>query len=148
MKINKAMLIGVIGATIGIIALQFITNASGVELVAASFGATFVLIFALPDSPVVKPKNIVGGYLISTVIALLVFEFIGNDPFSLGLAFGLSFVLMQLTKTLHPPAGSIPLLILFVPPDWKFILTPILAGVIFILIYAKFYSYVLKKFNP
>ncbi len=148
MKINKAMLIGVIGATIGIIALQFITNASGVELVVASFGATFVLIFALPDSPVVKPKNIVGGYLISTSISLLVFEFIGNDPFSLGLAFGLSFVLMQLTKTLHPPAGSIPLLILFVPPDWKFILTPILAGVIFILIYAKFYSYVLKKFNP
>jgi len=148
MKINKAMLIGVIGATIGIIALQFITNASGVELVAASFGATFILIFALPDSPVVKPKNIVGGYLISTSISLLVFEFIGNDPFSLGLAFGLSFVLMQLTKTLHPPAGSIPLLILFVPPDWKFILTPILAGVIFILIYAKFYTYVLKKFKP
>lgn len=148
MKKNKAMLLGVLGATIGIIALQFITNASGVELVAASFGATFVLIFALPDSPVVKPKNIVGGYLISTSISLLVFEFIGNDPFSLGLAFGLSFVLMQLTKTLHPPAGSIPLLILFVPPDWKFILTPILAGVIFILIYAKFYSYVLKKFNP
>ena len=148
MKINKAMLLGVLGATIGIIALQFITNASGVELVAASFGATFVLIFALPDSPVVKPKNIVGGYLISTSISLLVFEFIGNDPFSLGLAFGLSFVLMQFTKTLHPPAGSIPLLILFVPPDWKFILTPILAGVIFILIYAKFYSYVLKKFNP
>ena len=148
MKINKAMLLGILGATIGIIALQFITNASGVELVAASFGATFVLIFALPDSPVVKPKNIVGGYLISTSISLLVFEFIGNDPFSLGLAFGLSFVLMQLTKTLHPPAGSIPLLILFVPPDWKFILTPILAGVIFILIYAKFYSYVLKKFNP
>jgi CBS-domain-containing membrane protein len=147
MKINKAMLLGVLGATIGIIALQFITNASGVELVAASFGATFVLIFALPDSPVVKPKNIVGGYLISTSISLLVFEFIGNDPFSLGLAFGLSFVLMQLTKTLHPPAGSIPLLILFVPPDWKFILTPILAGVIFILIYAKFYSYVLKKFK-
>jgi CBS-domain-containing membrane protein len=148
MKKNKAMLLGVLGATIGIIALQFITNASGVELVAASFGATFVLIFALPDSPVVKPKNIVGGYLISTSISLLVFEFIGNDPFSLGLAFGLSFVLMQLTKTLHPPAGSIPLLILFVPPDWKFILTPILAGVIFILIYAKFYSFVLKKFNP
>lgn len=148
MKINKAMLLGVLGATIGIIALQFITNASGVELVAASFGATFVLIFALPDSPVVKPKNIVGGYLISTSISLLVFEFIGNDPFSLGLAFGLSFVLMQLTKSLHPPAGSIPLLILFVPPDWKFILTPILAGVIFILIYAKFYSYVLKKFKP
>ena len=148
MKKNRAMLLGVLGATIGIIALQFITNVSGVELVAASFGATFVLIFALPDSPVVKPRNIIGGYLISTSIALLVFEFIGNDPFSLGLAFGLSFVFMQLTKTLHPPAGSIPLLILFVPPDWKFVLTPILVGVILILVYSKFYNFILIKFKP
>ena len=147
MKINKAMLLSVLGATIGIIALQFITNASGVELVAASFGATFVLIFALPDSPVVKPKNIVGGYLISTSISLLVFEFIGNDPFSLGLAFGLSFVLMQLTKTLHPPAGSIPLLIMFSKPDWSYVITPILVGVILILVYEKFYSIILKKFK-
>ncbi len=148
MKKNKAMLLGVLGATIGIIALQFVTNASGVELVAASFGATFVLIFALPDSPVVKPRNIIGGYLISTSIALLVFEFIGNDPFSLGLAFGLSFVFMQLTKTLHPPAGSIPLLILFVPPDWKFVLSPILVGVVLILLYSRFYNYVLGKIKP
>ena len=148
MKKNRAMLLGVLGATIGIIALQFITNVSGVELVAASFGATFVLIFAIPDSPVVKPRNIIGGYLISTSIALLVFEFIGNDPFSLGLAFGLSFVFMQLTKTLHPPAGSIPLLILFVPPDWKFVLTPILVGVILILVYSKFYNFILIKFKP
>ena len=148
MKKNRAMLLGILGATIGIIALQFITNVSGVELVAASFGATFVLIFAIPDSPVVKPRNIIGGYLISTSIALLVFEFIGNDPFSLGLAFGLSFVFMQLTKTLHPPAGSIPLLILFVPPDWKFVLTPILVGVILILVYSKFYNFILIKFKP
>ncbi|MGA0082813.1 MAG: HPP family protein [Candidatus Nanopelagicales bacterium] len=148
MKKNRAMLLGVLGATIGIIALQFITNVSGVELVAASFGATFVLIFALPDSAVVKPRNIIVGYLISTSIALLVFEFIGNDPFSLGLAFGLSFVLMQITKTLHPPAGSIPLLILFLPPDWKFVLTPILVGVILILVYSKFYNFILIKFKP
>jgi len=55
--------------------------------------------------------------------------------------------LMQLTKTLHPPAGSIPLLIMFSKPDWSYVITPILVGVILILVYEKFYSFVLKKFK-
>jgi CBS-domain-containing membrane protein len=54
---------------------------------------------------------------------------------------------MQLTKTLHPPAGSVPLLIMFSEPEWSFVLTPILAGVILILAYEKFYNYILKKFK-
>jgi CBS-domain-containing membrane protein len=147
MKKYESMLLGVIGATAGIIILQLISTTTDIKLIVASFGATFVLVFALPDSPVVKPRSIIGGYLISTSIALMVFEFIGNDPFSLGLAFGLSFGLMQLTKTLHPPAGSIPLLIMYTPPDWKFVVMPVLSGVILILLYERFYSFVLKKFK-
>jgi CBS-domain-containing membrane protein len=54
---------------------------------------------------------------------------------------------MQLTKTLHPPAGSIPLLIMFSEPDWSYVVTPILIGVILILVYEKFYNFVLKKFK-
>jgi CBS-domain-containing membrane protein len=75
------------------------------------------------------------------------YQLMGNNPLSLGLAFGLSFVLMQLTKTLHPPAGSIPLLIMFSEPDWSYVITPILIGVILILVYEKFYNFVLKKFK-
>jgi CBS-domain-containing membrane protein len=148
MKKYESLLLGVIGATVGVIILQLISTTTEIKLVVASFGATFVLIFALPESPVVKPRSIIGGYLISTSIALMVFEFIGNDPFSLGLAFGLAFGLMQLTKTLHPPAGSIPLLIMYTPPDWKFLIMPVLAGVIVILIYERFYSFILKKVKP
>jgi CBS-domain-containing membrane protein len=148
MKKYESLLLGVVGATVGVIILQLISTTTEIKLVVASFGATFVLIFALPESPVVKPRSIIGGYLISTSIALMVFEFIGNDPFSLGLAFGLAFGLMQLTKTLHPPAGSIPLLIMYTPPDWKFLIMPVLAGVIVILIYERFYSFILKKVKP
>jgi CBS-domain-containing membrane protein len=148
MKKYESLLLGVVGATVGVIILQLISTTTEIKLVVASFGATVVLIFALPESPVVKPRSIIGGYLISTSIALMVFEFIGNDPFSLGLAFGLAFGLMQLTKTLHPPAGSIPLLIMYTPPDWKFLIMPVLAGVIVILIYERFYSFILKKVKP
>ncbi len=148
MKKYESMLLGAMGATIGIILLQVLSESSNIALLVAPFGATFVLVFALPESPLVKPKNIIGGYLIATFTGLVFYQFLGNNPYSLGLAFGISFVLMQLTKTLHPPAGSIPLLIMFSKPDWSYIITPILVGVILILVYEKFYNFVLDKIKP
>jgi len=148
MKKYESMLLGAMGATIGIVLLQLLSESSNIDLLVAPFGATFVLVFALPESPLVKPKNIIGGYLIATFTGLVFYQFLGNNPYSLGLAFGISFVLMQLTKTLHPPAGSIPLLIMFSKPDWSYIITPILVGVILILVYEKFYNFVLNKFKP
>ena len=141
------MLLGALGATLGIVLLQVLSETSNIALLVAPFGATFVLVFALPESPLVKPRNIIGGYLIATIIGITFYQLMGNNPLSLGLAFGLSFVLMQLTKTLHPPAGSVPLLIMFSEIDWSFVISPILLGVILILIYEKFYNFVLKKFK-
>jgi hypothetical protein len=40
------------------------------------------------------------------------------------------------------------LLIMYTPPDWKFLIMPVLAGVIVILIYERFYSFILKKVKP
>jgi hypothetical protein len=148
MKKYESMLLGALGATLGIVLLQVLSETANLALLVAPFGATFVLVFALPESPLVKPRNIIGGYLISTIIGLGFYELLGNNPLSLGLAFGLTFVLMQLTKTLHPPAGSVPILIMFSEIDWTFVLTPILVGVILILLYEKFYKFVLKKFKP
>jgi CBS-domain-containing membrane protein len=147
MKKYESMLLGALGATLGIVLLQVLSETSNIALLVAPFGATFVLVFALPESPLVKPRNIIGGYLIATIIGITFYQLMGNNPLSLGLAFGLSFVLMQLTKTLHPPAGSVPLLIMFSEIDWSFVISPILLGVILILIYEKFYSFVLKKFK-
>jgi CBS-domain-containing membrane protein len=148
MKKYESMLLGALGATLGIVLLQVLSETANLALLVAPFGATFVLVFALPESPLVKPRNIIGGYLISTIIGLGFYELLGNNPLSLGLAFGLTFVVMQLTKTLHPPAGSVPILIMFSEIDWTFVLTPILVGVILILLYEKFYKFVLKKFKP
>ncbi len=147
MKKYESMLLGAMGATIGIVLLQVLSETSNIALLVAPFGATFVLVFALPESPLVKPRNIIGGYLIATVLGLAFYQFMGNNAISMGLAFGITFVLMQLTKTLHPPAGSIPILIMFSKPDWSYVITPVLVGVILILVYEKFYSFVLKKFK-
>jgi len=35
---------------------------------------------------------------------------------------------MHLTRTVHPPAGSNPVIIMLTQPSWKFLLTPTTCG--------------------
>jgi len=120
-----------------------------VTLLAASFGASCVLVFATPQSPLARPKNVIGGHLISAFVGLVLFVLLGASPLAMALGTGLAIALMQATDTLHPPAGGDPLIVLLAtgtanPVGWSFLLTPILAGTVAIVIvgwlYHKFVS--------
>jgi CBS-domain-containing membrane protein len=101
-------------------------------LLVAPFGASSVLVFALPQSPLAQPTNVIGGHLISTLIGILFFAIMGAQPVSFALAVGLAIAAMQATDTLHPPAGADPIVVLAAGASWQFLLTPILAGTIVI----------------
>jgi len=115
-------------------------------LLAASFGASCVLVFAIPQSPLARPKNVIGGHLISTLVGLILLFTLGASPLTMALGVGLAIALMQATETLHPPAGGDPLIVLLAAGayGWSFLLTPILIGTVAIVIigwlYHKFVS--------
>lgn len=94
----------------------------------APFGASCVLAFGVPDSPLSQPRNIIGGHLISTTIGVLVLMLFGNEWYSMTLGVGLAIAVMQLTKTTHPPAGADPLVVIASGVSWNFILNPVLSG--------------------
>lgn len=98
----------------------------------APFGATTVLVFALPQSPLAQPRNVIFGHLLAALVGLIFVKFIGVYPWSLALATGVAITLMMLTKTVHPPAGANPILIMLLNPGWEFLLTPVLVGVLII----------------
>jgi CBS-domain-containing membrane protein len=52
------------------------------------------------------------------------------EPCSMALAKGIGVLLMLLTNTNHPPAGTNPLLILITQQDWPFLFNPVLASAI------------------
>ena len=54
-------------------------------------------------------------------------------------AVGTAIGLMKLTRTVHPPACSNPLIIFALKPSWTFLLFPTLAGAALIIIFALFY---------
>jgi len=130
-----------VGAFIAIAVLLYLTNITGYTLILASFGASCVLLFALPEAPLAQPKNVIGGHMITAFIGLLAAHFLPISPLVIALAVGIGIGLMVLSGTTHPPAGGNPLIILLGIPnaDWSFLLFPVLSGTILLVIIASLY---------
>ncbi|UUM31973.1 HPP family protein [Vibrio japonicus] len=127
-----------VGATIAIGLLSFLEfSLSEVALLMAPFGATAVLVFGVPDSPLAQPKNVIFGHMITAIIGVAFAQYVGVTPLTLALATGLGVSLMLLTKTTHPPAGANPMLIMLAGQGWSFIFTPVLIGAVLIVLVGK-----------
>ncbi|WP_198782743.1 HPP family protein [Shewanella putrefaciens] len=105
----------------------------------APFGATMVLLFALPESPLAQPRNILCGHLLTSLIGLIMLNTLGASPLTLGLAVGLGIAVMMLTQTVHPPAGANPLVAMLTAQHWDFLYTPVASGALLILAFGWLY---------
>lgn len=128
----KFTLISFVGAVIAIGATGWLSHASGTPWLMAAFGASCVLAFGVPDSPLAQPRSIIGGHLVSTQVGLVVLNTLGNSWWAGALAVGLALAAMQQTRTLHAPAGANPLVVLAAGARLSFLFTPVLLGSIVI----------------
>ena len=120
-------------ALIGLLNSIYLSTSDNLFLV-GSFGATSVLIFGVINSPLAQPRNLIGGHLISAIVGVTVNIFIKEQWLAAALAVSVSIVLMQVTKTLHPPGGATALIAVIGSPEIKslgylYVLSPILSGV-------------------
>ena len=53
---------------------------------------------------------------------------------------GTAIACMQLTDTVHPPAGSNPVIVMLTAPSWNFLLTPTLIGALLLVLVAVFFN--------
>lgn len=117
-----------LGALVTIAVLARLSVASGYELLMAPFGASCVLAFGLPDSPLSQPRSIIGGHLVASLVGLLVLHLFGSGPWMMALAVACAIAAMQLTRTVHAPAGADPLAVMLAQAGWDFLLFPAAAG--------------------
>ncbi|TCS63572.1 HPP family protein [Varunaivibrio sulfuroxidans] len=118
------------GALIAIAALAFLTETTQHPLLLGSFGATCVLVFGFPDSPFSQPRNVIGGHVLSSFTGLVFISVLGVTWWSAALALATAIAVMQLTRTVHPPAGSNPVIIMLTHASWPFLLNPTLTGAV------------------
>ncbi|MFZ5743764.1 MAG: HPP family protein [Pseudomonadota bacterium] len=76
----------------------------------ASMGASAVLVFVLPASPLAQPWPVFGSHLVAAAIGVGVHALLGATWLSAGLSVGLAIAAMSLLRCLHPPAGGTVLL--------------------------------------
>lgn len=129
-----------LGGVLAIASVGYIANASQSPLVLGSFGATCVLVFGFPDSPFSQPRNVIAGHFLSSLVGLFFLTLLGSHWWSMALAAGTAIALMQLTRTVHPPAGSNPVIVMLASPGWSFLITPTLLGAIVLVIVAIIFN--------
>ena len=150
MKIRKDLepIVSGISAAIviGILAFLTLETSAGVWLM-FSFGATVFIVFVLYDLETAQPKNIFFGHLISIIVGIIFNETIGLSFYSLGLSVGVAVTLMVYFKVMHPPAASNPLVALFMDLSFDYILFPVVAGTIVIILLSILINKIILKRN-
>jgi len=104
-------MIACFGALLGICLTGFITAAIlgksiALPIIVAPIGASAVLIFAVPASPLAQPWSIIGGNVISALVGITVMQFVDNQLLAIGLGVGLAIAAMSFSRCLHPPGGA------------------------------------------
>ncbi|HAJ92301.1 MAG TPA: HPP family protein [Gammaproteobacteria bacterium] len=117
-----------VGGLLAVGAVAWLSHVTGNLLLMAPFGATCVLLFSVPNSPLSQPANVIGGHLVSTFIGLLLRMFLPVEWWSPGLAVGLAIAAMAVLRVTHPPAGADPLVVFFDNPGWEYLGFPVAFG--------------------
>jgi CBS-domain-containing membrane protein len=143
-KLSVVVLAG-LGGGLAIAGLAMLGAGLGVTLLLGSFGASCVLLFGYPEAPFAQPANVIGGHVICTAIGLSFLYGCGAHPWSLALAVGASIAAMMATRTVHPPAGSNPVIVFLAQPAWSFIVFPVLSGAVLLVLIALVYNNLVRK---
>lgn len=108
-----------VGAMLGISLCALAASAS-VELgltslyLVAPLGATAVLVFCVPNSPLAQPWSAVVGNVIAALVALLAIRLVPGT-WSVSVSVGAAIAAMMFVRALHPPGGAIALLMALDP---------------------------------
>lgn len=76
--------------------------------VVAAIGASSVLIFALPASPLAQPWSVFGGYVVSAAVGVAMAP-LPYPALAAALAVGGAIMAMLILRCLHAPAGAVAL---------------------------------------
>ena len=115
----RGKLLSVASSFIAILVIAWITHkfsdSAAYPIIVASMGASAVILFITPGSPLAQPWPLVGGHLISAIIGITCAQLISDVIFASACASGGSVLAMLLLRCLHPPGAATAL-------------TPVIAG--------------------
>ena len=131
--------LGILRATIGamiglgvtgLVSALWLGDQSGLPILIGPMGASAVLLFAVPASPLAQPWSIIGGCVLSALVGIACAMLIPQPIIAAAAAGGLAILTMSLARCLHPPGGAVALTAVLGGPvvqdaGWHFALMPV-----------------------
>lgn len=142
----RERMLACVGALIGIVLTGFICQALYgdhiyVPLIVAPIGASAVLLFAVPTSPLAQPWPIIGGNVISAIVGIACADLIDHAIVAPAVAVSGAILIMSFTRCLHPPGGATALTAAITQSDYLFPFLPIgLNSVLLVIIGIGFHA--------
>ena len=133
------------GALLGIVITAIVcrlcaSSPTAIWLV-APLGASAVLVFAVPASPLAQPWSVVGGNTISALMGVLCVHLIDDPALAAGVAVAAAIVAMFALRCLHPPGGAAALLaVLTHASSFDFVLFPVLVNSVLLVLVGIVYN--------
>jgi CBS domain-containing membrane protein len=104
-----------LGALVGIactgvvMRLLLSNHPAAIPLLVAPMGASAVLLFAVPASPLAQPWSLVGGNLVSAAVGVMCAKWLHDPLIASALAVALAITAMFALRCVHPPSGAVAL---------------------------------------
>lgn len=136
--------LGCIGAGFGVLLTEWISHVALGEAnpwFIAPMGASAVLLFAVPASPLAQPWAMAGGCLVSALAGVASARWLHDPALAAGLAVALAIGAMFALRCLHPPGGAVALTAVLGGPavaglGFGFVALPVAANVGLLLLLA------------
>jgi CBS domain-containing membrane protein len=144
----------VLGAALGILLTAWIAHglagtAPAWPWLVAPLGASAVLVFGVPASPLAQPWPVIGGNTVSACIGILCARWIGPTELAAACAVGSAIAAMFALRCLHPPGGASALLVVLTHvTDPTFALHPVLLNSVLLVVAGMAYNEATRRAYP
>jgi CBS-domain-containing membrane protein len=105
-----------------------------------SLGGSTVFLFVLTETEAAQPRALLGGHIGGALVGILCYQIFGDALWVSVAAVVLTMMFMVVTRTIHPPAGANPLIMVDHHAGFLSVLNPVLAGVLTLFIIAMLWS--------
>lgn len=129
-----------IGAAAGIALALSLAGPSASPFLMASLGGSAVFLFGLTRAPATQPRALLGGHLGGALIGIACYQLFGDSLWVYALGQVLTLWYMLLAKTVHPPAGANPLIMIHGHAGWSALWQPVFVGVVSLALVAAAWS--------
>ncbi len=119
----------------------------------APLGASAVLLFAVPSSPLAQPWSLVGGNVVAALIGVTVAAHVDDVALACALAGSLAIAAMFALRCLHPPSGAVALTAVLGGPavhalGYAFVLWPVAVDSLLLLAAALLFNVSARRRYP